>query len=236
MTTAAARDGRQTRWDDHKSERRRQILAAAIEVVQEAEPGTEVHVQEIAARAGLSRTVVYRHFADRADLDRAVQAEILDQVWDLLLPQLTLDGTVPQIITRVIGTYVDWAVTHPSLHRLADHDTAAQNGPLALGLERLAEQIAGLFLAVVPAWETEGAPPGMAALVDPLVHGVVGAAFSAVRRWISRPDRELDAAQVTDLVSESIWFVIQGHAATFQIPLTRQTRVEEVVGALVASR
>ena len=69
-------DGRQARWDKHNQERRQVILDAAIAVVEAGEPGAEFHVQQIADRAGLSRTVVYRHFADRADLDQAIQAEM----------------------------------------------------------------------------------------------------------------------------------------------------------------
>ncbi len=70
-------DGRQARWDKHNQARRQAILDAALAVVEAGAPGAEFHVQQIADRAGLSRTVVYRHFADRADLDQAVQTEML---------------------------------------------------------------------------------------------------------------------------------------------------------------
>ncbi|WP_300679354.1 TetR/AcrR family transcriptional regulator [Nocardioides sp.] len=238
-TPSTPRDGRQTRWDSHKVERRRQIIEAALEIAQENDPGTEIHVQEIAERAGLSRTVVYRHFADRADLDRAVQAEILEQVWNLLLPQISLHGTVPEIITRVISAYVQWAVDHPALHRLADHDLARdpgqESGPLEAGLDRIAERISGLLMLALPSVGDHVDEAEMAALIDPLVYGVVGAAFSSVRRWISRPVRVATAEQVTGLVSESIWFVIQGHAGLFGVDLTRQTRAEDLVARVVAT-
>lgn len=234
VPSAPPRDGRQTRWDGHKEERRRQIIMAAIEIAQTNPPDAEIHVQEIAARAGLSRTVVYRHFADRADLDRAVQAEILEQVWALLLPQVTPEGTVVEITSRIVSTYVQWAVEHPSLHRLADHDTAPEPGPLQVGLDRLAEQISGLLLLVVPRIDAE-VSDDFADLVDPLVYGIVGSAFSAVRRWISRPDRVLAPERIAALVTESIWFVIQGHAASFGFHLTREMRVEEIIDAVMGA-
>ena len=82
MPTSPPRpDGRQARWDRHNQERRQRILDAAIAVVESGEPGAEVHVQQIAEQAGLSRTVVYRHFADRSDLDRAVQTAIVDDLY-----------------------------------------------------------------------------------------------------------------------------------------------------------
>ncbi|UDY22189.1 TetR/AcrR family transcriptional regulator [Nocardioides sp. Kera G14] len=228
------RDGRQTRWDGHKEERRRHIIAAAIDIAQRSEPGTEIHIQEIAEHAGLSRTVVYRHFADRADLDRAVQATILEGVWALLLPEVRVEGTVPEIIGRIISAYVTWAVDHPALHRLADHDTSHDHGPLEEGLDRLAEQITELVLVALPVTKLEN-PDEFIALVDPMVYGIVGAAFSAVRRWISRPEQVLPAEGVAHLVTESIWFVIQGHAANFGVELTRDLRMEDLLASALAT-
>ena len=106
-------DGRQARWDKHNQERRQVILDAAIAVIETAEPGAEFHVHQIAEQAGLNRSVVYRHFADRADLDHAILVEIVEGVMDRLLPALTLDGTVREIIHRIVFAYVDWAAAHP---------------------------------------------------------------------------------------------------------------------------
>lgn len=230
--TSAPRDGRQARWDQHKEERRQQIIDAAIAVIESHEPGAEIHVQEIAARAGLSRTVIYRHFADRADLDLAVQARIIDDLWQELLPGISLSGTVPEIIERVIGTYVRWAVAHPALHRRADHDIggpAGQAGPLERGLERIAAQVAqvvGVGLVALGGTVTEEDVEAL----DPLVYGLVGAVFSSVRRWISRPDRTLSPEMLITLTSQSIWFVIDGHARRFGVAIDPTRPVEEMTG------
>src|ERR1041384_8250665 len=95
-------DGRQLRWDKHNQARRQTILDAAVAVLEETEPGEDIHVQQIAQRAGLSRTVVYRHFTDRADLDQAVQTDILEMLAGDLLPEVTLDGTIEEIIQRIV--------------------------------------------------------------------------------------------------------------------------------------
>ena len=170
-------DGRQARWDKHNLERRETILSAAIAVIEGEQPGAEVHVQQIAERAGLSRTVVYRHFNDRADLDRAVQTEILEELWGQLLPSVTLDGTIPQIVERIVATYVGWAVAHPALHKLAEQDTTRDGtGPLQQGIERIAEQVATLIVTAVDALQVEVSDEERAA-IDPLVFGLVGAVF-----------------------------------------------------------
>jgi AcrR family transcriptional regulator len=233
------RDGRQARWDQHKEERRQQIIRAAIAVVEESGPGVEVHVQQIAERAGLSRTVIYRHFEDRADLDRAVQTSILDDLWARLMPEITLDGTVPQIIERAVGTYVRWAVAHPALHRLADHDVSTggradgSHGPLEEGLERLASQVAQVVHLGALALGGRLTDEDRASL-DPLAYGMIGAVFSSVRRWLAHPDPTLGPDAVIRLISQTLWFGIAGHARRFGVEIDPDRPVEEIAGEVLA--
>jgi AcrR family transcriptional regulator len=238
-TQSGARDGRQARWDHHKEERRQQIIDAAIAVVEESGPGAEIHVQQIAERAGLSRTVVYRHFEDRADLDRAVQTRILDGFWAELMPRITLDGTVPDIIERAVGTYVAWAVAHPALHQLADHDVTTSgtrqdgtSGPLEEGLARLAGQIAQVVHVGALALGGELSDEDRASL-DPLAYGMVGAVFSSVRRWLTHPDPTLTPEKVVTLVSQTLWFGIDGHARRFGLVIDPDRPVEDIAGEVL---
>lgn len=229
-------DGRQARWDRHNQERRQQILDAAIAVVEAHEPGAEVHVQQIAERAGLSRTVVYRHFSDRADLDRAVQTAIVDDLSGELLPAVTLDGTIPQIIERIVSTYVSWAVAHPALHRLAEQDSSADGtGPLQQGIERIAHQVVELISTAVELLGVEMSQDESDA-VDPLVFGLVGAVFSAVRRWMARPERTPSAPVLVSLVTDSVWFILDGHARSLGLSLHRDQPVEELLAAAAGGR
>lgn len=224
-------DGRQVRWDRHNQERRSTILAAAIAVVEAGEPGAEVHVQQIAERAGLSRTVVYRHFADRADLDRAVQAEILDGLWGELIPAVTLEGTVTEIIERVVSTYVGWAVAHPALHRLAEQDPAAGGtGPLQEGLERIAGRVVDLIATATELLELDLDDDQRAGL-DPLVFAIVGAVFSAVRRWMSLPVRKPAAPVLVGLVTQTVWHILDGHARGLGVVLDPHQPVQELFAA-----
>jgi AcrR family transcriptional regulator len=222
-------DGRQARWAQHNADRRARIVEAALAVIDAHEPGSELHVQQIAAEAGLSRTVIYRHFEDRTDLDHAIQQRILDDVWAQLKPAVTLDGTVPEVIERIVGTYVRWAVAHPSLHRMADYDSEP-GGPLEKALEEIAAQVTSLvgtvMLGLGPAISEEDA-----AALDPLVHGIVGAVFGAVRRWVARPDPTLTAEGLISLTSRSVWFVLDGHARDLGVQIDPRRNLEELLGA-----
>lgn len=228
MSAERSPDGRQARWDKHNQERREQILGAAIEVVEAGEPGAEFHVQQIAERAGLTRSVIYRHFTDRADLDRAIQAAILQNLTARLVPAVTLDGTVHEIIERAVSTYVGWAVDHPALHRFAENDAVGGPGPLQHGIH----EIAAVLVEVL---ETAVVRLGLdldeddRALIDPLAYALVGAVFGSVRRWASREERRPAAAQLSTLLSASVWHIIDGHARWLGLELDPNLPVEQLL-------
>ena len=226
---ATRSDGRQARWDKHNEARRQQIIDAAMAAIEENEPGADVKVQQIAAHAGISRTVIYRHFEDRADLDRAVQKSIIESLWRELHPAMSLDGTVPQIIRRIVGTYVGWAVAHPALHLAADHDPdGAVDGPLREGMERIATEVSQVVAAGMLALGGTLSEEDATAL-DPLVFGLVGAVFGAVRRWLTSSDRQLSADALEKLVAQSVWFVVDGHARTFGLSIDPTMPVVELL-------
>src|SRR5882757_7776673 len=106
--------GQAARWAGQRERRRAEFVDAALGVIAEQGPG--VSVEDIAARVGVARTRLYRHFADRADLERAITARVarlvvaeLDALWH---PQ----GSARQMIASAIGAYVGWLDRNRSLH------------------------------------------------------------------------------------------------------------------------
>jgi AcrR family transcriptional regulator len=219
-------DGRQSRWDGHNAERRQHLIDAAISEIEAGEPGAEVHVHQIAKRAGVGRTVVYRHFDDRADLDRAVQTEVVDRLSGTLVEAVSLEGTIPDIIGRVVGLYVDWAVAHPALHQLTLQD--ASSGPLEDGVSRIAGQVREVITYAVDLLALDLTDEQRGAL-DPLVFGLVGAVFGAVRRWATLPERTPSAATLVELVTDSVWFLLAGHARALGLELDRDQQVQDLL-------
>src|SRR5699024_2555453 len=109
-----ASDGRATRWNDHKARRRGHILDSAVEVI--SEKGSDVGVQQIAERAGVPRSVIYRHFAGRGDLDERIRERIVDHLLEAIGPALDPRGTVREAIDQAVGSYVQWIIDVPRLH------------------------------------------------------------------------------------------------------------------------
>lgn len=227
-------DGRQSRWTRHNAERRAAVLDAAVAVIEDSPPGAEVPVQAIADRAGLSRTVLYRHFDDRADLDRAIAGRIFEDIRGALLPVMSFDGTPVQIIRRIVGAYVGWAAGHPALHRVAEQQPPGIGSTqLDEALGQLAEQIETLITIGVEVLDVRMDQDTRDAL-DPLVFGLIGAGFTAVRRWLARPERVPEAEAFVDLITEAIWLQIQGMARVRGVELDPDLPVEELLASLEA--
>ncbi len=232
MTTkpTSAPDGRDERWVAHREERRAQILDAAIAVIEATPEGEEIHVRQIATQAGLGRAVLYRHFADKADLDRAVQRRILQMLMDHLVPEFELSGSIEQIIQRIVHAYVAWAAEHPALHRIGAAES--QDGDRLNDVIQTTQQIGSLIAALV----TSGASLLEVELsdedrqiLDPLVFGIVGQAVGTVRFWLAREVQEPSVEVLSAHLARSVWFQIDGHARDRGVVLDPTASLDELI-------
>lgn len=182
-------------------------------VVESQPPGADFHVHQIAERAGLPRAAVYRHFADRADLDRALREHVLAQVKERLFAALRLEGSIDEIIGRILTAYVDWAADHPALHRLSDTASVAgeQPGPLHETLQQIAAQVHEFINLATSLLQFELTERDTEAM-DLFVFGIVSEMMGIVRHWLWRPTRVPDAATLAKLMSGLVWSQLDGLA------------------------
>ena len=101
---AGTRDRRDSRWDEHRRARRAQLVDAAVAAV--GRHGAGVGMDEIAAEAGTSKTVVYRHFADRAELHVAVCTRVASQLLPKLREAIESSPAPRQMVAAAIETYL----------------------------------------------------------------------------------------------------------------------------------
>lgn len=231
---ASASDGRDERWAAHREERRAQILDAAIAVIERTPEGEEIHVRQIAQEAGLGRAVLYRHFADKADLDREVQRRILQMLMDTLVPEFELSGTIDQIIRRIVSAYVSWADAHPALHRIGAAES--QDGDRLDDVMQTTKQIGDLIAMLV----TSGAnllevelTDEDRQILDPLVFGIVGQAVGTVRFWLAREFRVPSVEVLAVHLARSVWFQIDGHARDRGVVIDPETSLDDLILASV---
>lgn len=212
-----ASDGRATRWNDHKARRRRHILDSAVEVINEQ--GSDVGVQQIAERAGVPRSVIYRHFAGRGDLDERIRERIVDHLLDAIGPALDPRGTVREAIDQAVGSYVQWIIDVPRLHHFLGIGSAKRRtvgSRVVTGTKTaIASQIADLFRRTLTA--ADASP----AVAETLAFSLTGMVDSTVNRWLTHEQPELTADELADFLRTAIWQVLhatlQGAGVTISL-------------------
>jgi AcrR family transcriptional regulator len=193
---AQTRDRRDSRWDDHRRARRQEIVDATIAAVGKHGPG--VGMDEIATEAGTSKTVVYRHFADRAELYVAVCNRVASQLLPKLRAAMESNSHPRDMVAAAIDTYLAFLEVDPELYRFVVHQSSDRpaSDPINTLSDLVGEQ-AGAAIAV--ALQQAGGDPAAAA---PWGHGVVGMVRSAADWWLraEHPMLRTDlAAHLTDL-------------------------------------
>lgn len=221
-------DGRQLRWQQHKAERRQQIIDAALVVLAEHPPGAEIHVQQIADQAGLNRTAIHRHFKDRADLDLAVQREISARATHVFLSAVSLDATPREIVHRVVDAFIRWAVAHVSWVRFAERgvpgvDTRPMDEAIADVVEQIETVIAGVAEVVGGQLSDDDR-----AMLEPWVSGLIGGGLDAVQRWTGRGELRPGLETFIELITDTSWFQIDGLARKRGLPIPEGS-VQELI-------
>lgn len=218
-------DGRATRWNDHTARRRQKILDAAIALVQKS--GGEVSVRDIAARARVPRSVVYRIFRDRDDLDEQLRTEIVANLMAVLAPVLEPQGTVREAIEEAATTYVDWVAENPLLHQFLGTGSTKRRttgSRVVTGTRTaIARRVEAMLATAAVNAEAD------ATIAEPLAFGLVGMVDGAVNRWVNHADTRVSADTLATFLAESIWTMLAVHAKELGLELTPDTRINDLL-------
>lgn len=180
-------DGRTTRWNDHKAGRRRHLVAAAIELI--GTDGIDVGVQQIAAHAGLPRSVVYRVFNDRSDLDEQIRSGILADLTAELEPAMQPEGTISGAVERAIRTYVGWIVANPRLHQFLSVGSARNRTTDSPAVSGSRKEFAYRLTDLLRLVDVE---PAVGRTAESVAFGLIGFIDGTVNHWLARTPGEPD--------------------------------------------
>ena len=175
--------------------RREVLLAAADRVVQR--DGVSASMTAIAAEAGITKPILYRHFGDKSGLYAALAERHTDRLLDALVEALTGGGTPRVRVLRTIDTYLSAIESEPQVYRfLVQSEEAAQvHGQVRGFLSRLQELLAA-GIAHELSLDADDARAAVWAA------GIVGMVQSAGDRWLESRDctREALGSLLTDLL------------------------------------
>jgi AcrR family transcriptional regulator len=197
MSVDSRPDGRATRWAGQHERRREEFVDAALEAI--AEHGPDVSTEQIAEKAGVARTRLYKHFGDAADLQRAIAVRVSELITEELAPVWNPQGSPMEMITTAVGTHLRWLTDHSHLHRYLTRHAPSGDTPdvrTAIGVH-----LTRFFAGYLAAFELDPAP------AETIAFGLVGYVESATDRWLAGP-RELSADQLQDHLTGAIWTIL----------------------------
>lgn len=214
VTRSGARDGRSTRWDPHRKRRRAAIIDAAISAIEEF--GPEALTAQIAHKAGVPRTHVYRHFQGKPALDLAVSRQVARQIGGSVRAGLSApDGSARDLIGGAVDQHLGWVEAHPNLYRfLAQHAyTVATTGTAAADDAKaaFATELTALLTRYMAAFDLDTAP------AERVIIGVVGMVDSVAAWWLEHPD--VPRARLTAELTEQVWLIIDHMARLLGLEL-----------------
>lgn len=189
-------DGRSARWTEHRRARREGLVGAAVEAVRRA--GPDFAVDDVARQAGVSKTVIYRYFADKEELVDAVLERISTAI---LLPRLLGELAVERADDRTrlhaaVAAFVTLIEEEPELYRFGyAHAGRSGRADLVANTER---EMATALGALMTARLADAGRPTEPAMT--WAYGVVGMVQLAVHWWTTA--RTVPSAALVEQLTE----------------------------------
>ncbi|MGH4034970.1 TetR family transcriptional regulator [Actinomycetota bacterium Odt1-20B] len=194
------------RTDQQRSaeQRRRELLEAADRVVLRDGPGASMNA--IAAEAGITKPILYRHFGDKGGLYAALAKRHTDALLEALRAALDAPAERRERVEATLDTYLSAIEARPQVYRFLMHpaetgtageggfDVGLHSAPL---LRRLGEELAEVIE------ERVDLGPESAELARVWGHGIVGMMHAAGDWWLG--ERPVPRAQLVRSLADLLW-------------------------------
>ncbi|HEX2133485.1 MAG TPA: TetR/AcrR family transcriptional regulator [Actinophytocola sp.] len=206
-------DARRDRWRSHRAARRAEFVEAAMRAL--AEHGPDVGMDHIAAEAGVTKPVLYRHFADKADLFVALGQRGTEILFDRLIPAMNNEEAPVPRIRKSLDAFFSTVEEHPHLYRVLIRRSFAratvEQDIVAEDKELIANALSALLGDYLRSLNMDSGG------AEPWGHGIVGMVQNVSEWWLERRTMSRDA--VVEYLTEIIWSAIDGFTRAHGIVL-----------------
>ena len=201
---AGSVDGRASRWQSHREERRRELIKSARKAVHRL--GSDASMEDIAAAAGTSKSVFYRYFGDKAGLQQAVGEVVLSQMQRRIQEAAQSAQTPREGLLAMVSAYLQMAETSPNVYTFV---TRYAPGDATSGTLATAGALGHFFAAISdmiarPMRSHLGDSAGREAVIGYWPNAANGLVRNAGDQWLAspespdKPDQAAMARQITD--------------------------------------
>src|SRR3984957_8366440 len=109
-----------------RSTQRAHLIESAIAVIRREGPGASM--DHMAAQAGVTKPILYRHFSDRAGLVAAIADFAFNEVSAALEAALHANATPRQLVASTIDTYLGFIESDPDVYRFLVQRGVSEGG------------------------------------------------------------------------------------------------------------
>lgn len=183
-------------------ERRKQLLATATAVFA-AKGYHATSMNDVADGAGVTKPVLYQHFASKRDLYRELLHEIGEQLRETVAKATTDAGGPRQQIEDGFAAYFRFVDEHNDAFAVLFGAGTRRDEQFALEVQRVEASIAEVVAELI---DIPGVPMEQRRLLG---NGIVGLAEGACRYWL-RHDVEVDADVLAAQVAQLAWAGLRG--------------------------
>jgi AcrR family transcriptional regulator len=179
-------------------ERRESLLEAADRVIQRE--GSAASMNVIAAEAGITKPILYRHFGDKSGLYRALAARHIDELLGRLRAALLTRGGLAARTRATVDAYLGSIEARPQVYRFLVQRAAVEEPDVRGDVEGFVRRF-GDELAV--GIRNEPALRGVSAVRAAVwAQGIAGMVQAAGDWWLDHPEvpREAVVEELTALL------------------------------------
>lgn len=177
-------------------DRRRALLEAADRVIQREGPAASM--AGIAAEAGISKPILYRHFGDKSGLYQALAERHTRKLIEAIQTEFSRTDSVRARTRSTIDTYLSMISENLHLYRFLMHRASAEDAATHSAMSTMIRG-AGQELAKVMMSENELTDPARAYVWG---HACVGMVQTAGDWWLDHP--EVPRATVVESLADLI--------------------------------
>jgi AcrR family transcriptional regulator len=191
------------RRQDHaeRAARRAELLDAADRVIREA--GPDASMTAIAAEAGITKPILYRHFGDKGGLYRALAERYIDPLLTDVREAMAGAQAAEQV-PSTIDAYLAFIEANPQVYRFLMHRAQNEQPEAATAVSATIRRLGDEVGSALRYARGLSGPAAIAA--DALGHGIVGMVHVAGDWWLDNPrmTREELTVQLSGLVLDGL--------------------------------
>ena len=177
-----------------RQDRRPQFLDAAVEAIRRHGPSASM--TQIAAQAGITKPILYRHFRDRDGLVTALADRFVADLMAELQTALQSDRDPRQLIIRTIDTYIAFIERDPDVYRFLVRHVAGDTTLIGV-MRKISQQVA---IVIGEQLRAAGQDSGGA---EPIAHGIVGMVHAAGDWWLDH--RSMPRERLVEYLADLLW-------------------------------